>query len=124
MTLHMVKGLKFPVVFLTGMEENVFPHQRSVNDPKELQEERRLAYVGITRAQQRLYLTRAAARVWRGRLEYHQQSRFLSEIPDHLIEWRRDQASAPAAERSARRPGVRAPGNRRARRNVTPGGGR
>jgi DNA helicase-2/ATP-dependent DNA helicase PcrA len=115
MTLHTAKGLEFPVVFLTGMEENVFPHQRSVNDPKELQEERRLAYVGITRAERRLYLTRAVARAWWGRPEYHRQSRFLDEIPGHLIEWRRDQATAtaPAAERLARRPGVRAPGNRR-----------
>jgi DNA helicase II / ATP-dependent DNA helicase PcrA len=115
MTLHTAKGLEFPVVFLTGMEENVFPHQRAVNDPKELQEERRLAYVGITRAEQRLYLTRAAARAWWGRPEYHRQSRFLDEIPAHLIEWRRDQsaATAPAAERLARRPGVAGPGNRR-----------
>jgi DNA helicase II / ATP-dependent DNA helicase PcrA len=115
MTLHTAKGLEFPVVFLTGMEENVFPHQRAVNDPKELQEERRLAYVGITRAERRLYLTRAAARAWWGRPEYHRQSRFLDEIPAHLIEWRRDQsaASAPAAERLARRPGFAAPGNRR-----------
>jgi DNA helicase II / ATP-dependent DNA helicase PcrA len=115
MTLHTAKGLEFPVVFLTGMEENVFPHQRSVNDPKELQEERRLAYVGITRAERRLYLTRAVARAWWGRPEYHQQSRFLAEIPGDLIEWRRDQAAAtaPAAERLAQRPGVRAPGNRR-----------
>ena len=115
MTLHTAKGLEFPVVFLTGMEENVFPHQRSVNDPKELQEERRLAYVGITRAERRLYLTRAVARAWWGRPEYHQQSRFLAEIPAHLIEWRRDQtaAVAPAAQRLAQRPGVRSPGNRR-----------
>jgi DNA helicase-2/ATP-dependent DNA helicase PcrA len=115
MTLHTAKGLEFPVVFLTGMEENVFPHQRAVNDPKELQEERRLAYVGITRAERRLYLTRAAARAWWGRPEYHRQSRFLDEIPAHLIEWRRDQsaATAPAAERLARRPGVGGPGNRR-----------
>jgi DNA helicase-2/ATP-dependent DNA helicase PcrA len=115
MTLHTAKGLEFPVVFLTGMEENVFPHQRAVNDPKELQEERRLAYVGITRAERRLYLTRAAARAWWGRPEYHRQSRFLDEIPAHLIEWRRDQsaATAPASERLARRPGVAAPGNRR-----------
>ncbi len=67
MTLHTAKGLEFPVVFLTGMEEHVFPHQRSMTDDKELEEERRLAYVGITRAQQRLYLTRAVARTWWGR---------------------------------------------------------
>ncbi len=71
MTLHTAKGLEFPVVFLTGLEENVFPHQRSVGDAKELEEERRLAYVGITRAEQRLYLTRAVARAWWGRPEYH-----------------------------------------------------
>src|SRR5262245_15466780 len=114
MTLHTAKGLEFPVVFLAGMEENVFPHQRSVNDPKELQEERRLAYVGITRAERRLYLTRAVARAWWGRPEFHRQSRFLDEIPGHLIEWRRDQAAAtpPAAGRLARRPGLRTTGNR------------
>jgi DNA helicase-2/ATP-dependent DNA helicase PcrA len=115
MTLHTAKGLEFPVVFLTGMEEHVFPHQRSMTDDKELEEERRLAYVGITRAEHRLYLTRAVARTWWGRPEYHKQSRFLDEIPGQLIEWRRDEttAVAPAAERLAQRPGVRSPGNRR-----------
>ena len=66
MTLHTAKGLEFPVVFLTGMEEEVFPHQRALTNPRELEEERRLAYVGITRAEQRLYLTRAASRNWYG----------------------------------------------------------
>jgi len=117
MTLHTAKGLEFPVVFLTGMEENVFPHQRSVGDERELEEERRLAYVGITRAQKRLYLTRSFSRTWWGRPEYHQQSRFLTEIPAGLVEWRRDEtaasaATSPASQRLARRPGVRAAGNR------------
>ena len=111
MTLHTAKGLEFPVVFLTGMEEHVFPHQRSMNDDKELEEERRLAYVGITRAERRLYLTRAVARAWWGRPEFHKRSRFLDEIPANLVEWRRDEraAVAPAGERLAQRPGVRCP---------------
>jgi DNA helicase-2/ATP-dependent DNA helicase PcrA len=117
MTLHTAKGLEFPVVFLTGMEEEVFPHQRSLTNPRELEEERRLAYVGITRAEQRLYLTRAASRNWWGRPAFHSPSRFLSEIPASLIEWKRDAAavaaaSTPASARLASRPGVNAVGNR------------
>ena len=117
MTLHTAKGLEFPVVFLTGMEEEVFPHARSLTNQRELEEERRLAYVGITRAKERLYLTRAAARNWWGRPSFHTPSRFLSEIPASLIEWRRDAmaaaaASAPASERMATRPGVTTVGNR------------
>jgi DNA helicase-2/ATP-dependent DNA helicase PcrA len=117
MTLHTAKGLEFPVVFLTGMEEEVFPHQRSLTNAKELEEERRLAYVGITRAEQRLYLTRAIARNWWGRPSFHKESRFLGEIPAALIEWRRNERAAmasvtPAQERMAQRPGTRSPGNR------------
>src|ERR1700685_1892252 len=114
MTLTTAKGLEFPVVFLTGMEEDVFPHQRSATDEKELEEERRLAYVGITRAMRRLYLTRAIARMWWGKPSFHRQSRFLGEIPETLLEGRRDGATPPrpAMERAAQRPGVASPGNR------------
>jgi DNA helicase-2/ATP-dependent DNA helicase PcrA len=114
MTLHTAKGLEFPVVFLTGLEENVFPHERSMGSERELAEERRLAYVGITRAEQRLYLTRAATRTWFGRPSRHRPSRFLTEVPGRLIDWRRDESAAvpPASERLARKPGVRVLGNR------------
>ncbi|SMO45247.1 DNA helicase-2 / ATP-dependent DNA helicase PcrA [Propioniciclava tarda] len=89
MTLHTAKGLEFPVVFLTGFEDGIFPHLRALSDPKELEEERRLAYVGITRARQRLYLSRATVRTMWGQPQYNPASRFISEIPDRLIDWRR-----------------------------------
>ncbi len=92
MTLHTAKGLEFPVVFLTGLEEGVFPHSRSLEEPRELEEERRLAYVGVTRAQRRLYLSRAAVRSAWGAPQHNPASRFTAEIPDHLVDWRRSQA--------------------------------
>jgi DNA helicase II / ATP-dependent DNA helicase PcrA len=85
MTLHIAKGLEFPVVFITGMEEGVFPHMRSMTDPGQLEEERRLCYVGITRAKERLYLTHAWSRSLWGGTNYNPPSRFLHEIPEHLI---------------------------------------
>ncbi|NDK88646.1 UvrD-helicase domain-containing protein [Gordonia desulfuricans] len=88
MTLHTAKGLEFPVVFVTGWEDGHFPHMRALGDPNELSEERRLAYVGITRAKQRLYLTRALTRASWGQPVSNPESRFLQEIPQHLIEWR------------------------------------
>jgi len=91
MTLHTAKGLEFPVVFLTGMEDGVFPHMRSLGDSRELEEERRLAYVGITRARQRLYVTRAVMRSAWGTPAFNPPSRFLEEIPDEVLEWRREE---------------------------------
>jgi DNA helicase-2/ATP-dependent DNA helicase PcrA len=86
MTLHAAKGLEFPVVFLIGLEDGVFPHLRSIGDPDELEEERRLAYVGITRARERLYLTHAWARTMFGSTQYNPPSRFLEEIPEELVQ--------------------------------------
>src|SRR3984893_9326360 len=98
MTLHTAKGLEFPVVFVTGWEDGMFPHMRSLDDPAELSEERRLAYVGITRARQRLYVSRAIVRSSWGQPMLNPESRFLREIPQELIDWRR---SAPAPSFSA-----------------------
>ncbi|MFF7448554.1 MULTISPECIES: DNA helicase PcrA [unclassified Streptomyces] len=101
MTLHTAKGLEFPVVFLTGMEDGVFPHMRALGQTKELEEERRLAYVGITRARERLYLTRSSLRSAWGQPSYNPPSRFLSEIPEQHVEWKRTGAvSAPAGPTS------------------------
>ena len=86
MTLHAAKGLEFPMVFMAGMEEGVFPHLRSLTEPAELEEERRLCYVGITRARERLYLTHAWNRTLFGGTQYNPPSRFLEEVPGELIE--------------------------------------
>ncbi|MCU4185004.1 ATP-binding domain-containing protein [Acidiferrimicrobium sp. IK] len=85
MTLHTAKGLEYPVVFLIGLEDGVFPHLRSLGEPDELEEERRLAYVGITRARERLYVTHAWCRSLWGQTQYNPPSRFLKEIPEDLM---------------------------------------
>jgi DNA helicase-2/ATP-dependent DNA helicase PcrA len=122
MTLHTAKGLEFPVVFLTGLEDGVFPHLRALGNTRELEEERRLAYVGITRARERLYVSRAAVRSAWGAPSYNPASRFLDELPADLVQWRRSEAtgmtaggraaSTPAIARLAATPGVRSLGNR------------
>ena len=123
MTLHTAKGLEFPVVFLLGMEDGTFPHMRALGDTGELEEERRLAYVGITRARERLHVSRAVVRSAWGQPQYPPPSRFLDEIPDELLDWERTAATgrgagpvstsrAPAVATLAARPGVRSPGNR------------
>jgi len=100
MTLHTAKGLEFPAVFIVGMEDGVFPHMRSLGDPEELEEERRLAYVGITRAQDKLYLTSAWQRMLFGGSNYNPPSRFLQEVPETLLE--------KAPKRNRNRPADRA----------------
>ena len=94
MTLHTAKGLEFPTVFLTGLEDGIFPHSRTLDDPNEVEEERRLAYVGLTRAEKRLYLSRAEYRLTFGSPRYNPASRFLDEIPTDLIEWRSDNSNS------------------------------
>ena len=96
MTLHTAKGLEFPIVFVTGWEDGMFPHMRALGDPLELSEERRLAYVGITRARLRLYLSRAKVRSSWGQPMLNPESRFLREIPQELMDWRRVEP-APSA---------------------------
>ena len=106
MTLHTAKGLEFDTVFLTGMEDGIFPHMRAMTDTVELAEERRLAYVGITRARKRLYLSRSVVRTLFGQPSYNPASRFFAEIPDDLIDWRRKESevaswASSSADRSA-----------------------
>jgi DNA helicase-2/ATP-dependent DNA helicase PcrA len=101
MTLHTAKGLEFPAVFIVGMEDGVFPHMRSLGDPNELEEERRLAYVGITRAQDKLYLTSAWSRMLFGGSNYNPPSRFLAEVPEGLTEKAGKRVRRTASERAA-----------------------
>ena len=103
MTLHTAKGLEYPYVFLTGMEQGTFPHQRAMEDTSELAEERRLAYVGITRAKRRLYVTRAAVRAQWGQANDMMPSQFLDEIPDELIDWKRREAGVERMRASWRK---------------------
>jgi DNA helicase-2/ATP-dependent DNA helicase PcrA len=125
MTLHTAKGLEFPTVFLTGLEDGIFPHMRSLADPRELEEERRLAYVVITRARERLYVTRSVVRSAWGAPSYYPASRFLDEIPAELMDWKREDpigsgappsaggyGSSPSLAAASIRPGVKSPGNR------------
>ena len=96
MTLHTAKGLEFPTVFLVGMEEGLFPHFRTLNSPEEMEEERRLCYVGITRAQRNVFLTRAQSRMIYGEVQVNRPSRFLSEIPEALLESKQKKVVKPA----------------------------
>jgi DNA helicase-2/ATP-dependent DNA helicase PcrA len=104
MTLHNAKGLEFPLIFIAGMEEGVFPHMRSLGDPQQLEEERRLAYVGITRTQRRLFLTHATTRNLFGATNYNSPSRFLGEIPDGLMAEAAKRARRPDREATQPRP--------------------
>ena len=110
MTLHTAKGLEFPTVFLTGMEEGIFPHSRTLGDKNEVEEERRLAYVGLTRARERLYLSRSEYRSSWGSPTYNPASRFLTEIPEELIEWNEHSGSSygGSSSRSSGRSGLKA----------------
>src|SRR4029079_232167 len=111
MTLHIAKGLEFPVVFIVGMEDGIFPHYRSMTDTAALEEERRLAYVGIPRAQQRLYLTNAWSRTLFGQTQYNPPSRFLQEMPEELFESREGGGSGRGS-RSGAYPGANRGGGR------------
>jgi DNA helicase-2/ATP-dependent DNA helicase PcrA len=104
-TLHQAKGLEFPVVFIVGLEEGIFPHIRSFDDPAQMEEERRLAYVGVTRAKERLYLMRAFRRNAFGSRTPNPPSRFLRDIPQHLLDAKISQPSLPTWDRGTRAAG-------------------
>jgi DNA helicase-2/ATP-dependent DNA helicase PcrA len=117
MTLHTAKGLEFPTVFLTGMEDGIFPHSRTLDDKDEIEEERRLAYVGLTRARERLYISRAEYRSTWGAPNYNPPSRFLEEIPEDVITWRNQSSdslisSMTKKSRTATAPPPRATGKK------------
>lgn len=101
MTLHAAKGLEFPVVFLTGLDEGLFPHSRTLLDPSQVEEERRLAYVGITRAERQLYVTNAITRTMYGRISAYMPSRFLAEIPPQLMEDYHRKSTMPQSRTTA-----------------------
>ncbi len=105
MTLHTAKGLEFPTVFLTGMEDGIFPHSRTLGEKDEVEEERRLAYVGLTRARKHLYISRAEYRSTWGAPNYNPPSRFLDEIPEDVIQWR-NESSATVSPSLLKRPRV------------------
>jgi DNA helicase-2/ATP-dependent DNA helicase PcrA len=122
LTLHSAKGLEFPVVFLVGAEDGVFPHTRALTEPDELEEERRLAYVGITRAKEQLFVTHAWSRNLFGSTQYNPPSRFLEEIPDELVEAQGNVTGRSSYGRQSLRPrtdwgsGAAPPYRRRTRR--------
>ena len=107
MTLHSAKGLEFPVVFIIGMEEGIFPHSRSLTEPEEMEEERRLAYVGITRAEEELYLTNARMRTLYGRMNVNSPSRFIDEIPEDVLDYLHEPEHRSRVRTNRRGPVVR-----------------
>jgi DNA helicase II / ATP-dependent DNA helicase PcrA len=118
MTLHNAKGLEFPVVFIIGLEEGVFPHIRSLTEPDELEEERRLCYVGITRAMERLYLLHAWSRSLWGQANYNPASRFLAEIPEELVHQVGERSQTPTRAQRRRGAPVEDPGSFRVGQEV------
>ncbi|WP_199757427.1 DNA helicase PcrA [Halalkalibacter nanhaiisediminis] len=123
MTLHSAKGLEFPLVFLIGMEEGIFPHSRSLFEEEEMEEERRLAYVGITRAEKELYLTNARLRTLYGRTNTNPPSRFIAEIPDECMESLNEVKQAPSWMTSSRKTATPQPSSRTTRSQVVQTGG-